>query len=74
VSELLQKAFERIASELPEYEQDQFAKWLLEMIESDDRQWEARFAASLDKLSTLGDRALAEFSEGRTEVLDPEKL
>jgi hypothetical protein len=74
MSETLRKAFERIAAELPEYEQEQFGQWVLSMIESDERDWDAQFAASLDKLAQLADEALAEYEQGRTEVLDPKKL
>jgi hypothetical protein len=74
MSETLRKAFERIAAELPEYEQEQFSQWVLSMIESDERDWDVQFAASLDKLAQLADQALAEYHQGRTEVLGPKKL
>jgi hypothetical protein len=37
MSELLKQAFEKAAAELPDYEQDEFARWLLNVIESDER-------------------------------------
>ncbi|MGA6971181.1 MAG: hypothetical protein WBY93_06090 [Candidatus Binatus sp.] len=74
MSELLAKVFKKVSEELPECEQDAFAEWLLQLIENDERLWDARFAASADKLEKLADRALAEYAEGRTEVLDLAKL
>ena len=74
MTELLKKAFERVSKELPDYEQDAIGKWLINLIDSDEREWGLKFAASPDKLAKLADRALAEYSEGRTELLDPEKL
>ena len=70
MTELLKQAFDKAAAELPEYEQDAFAEWLLKLIESDERQWEKRFADSAAKLEKLADQALAEYLEGRTEILD----
>jgi hypothetical protein len=74
MTELLAKAFKKVSEELPEYEQDAFAEWLLKLIEDDEREWDALFARSADKLEILADKALAEFSEGRTEILDLAKL
>jgi hypothetical protein len=45
MSETLRKAFERIAAELPEYQQEQFGQWVLSMIESDERDRGLQFAA-----------------------------
>lgn len=74
MTELLAKAFKKISEELPEFEQDAFAQWLLKLIEDDERQWDAQFGASQDKLETLANKALTEYAEGRTKVLDPTKL
>ena len=74
MTELLAKAFKKVSEELPEYEQDAFAEWLLKLIEDDEREWDALFARSADKLEILADKALAEFFEGRTEILDLAKL
>jgi hypothetical protein len=74
MTELLAKVFKKVTEELPEYEQDAFAEWLLKLIENDERQWDAQFAASADKLEELADKALKEYTEGRTEVLDLTKL
>jgi hypothetical protein len=70
MSELLAKVFKKVSEELPECEQDAFAEWLLQLMENDERLWDARFAESADKLEKLADRALAEYADGRTEVLD----
>jgi hypothetical protein len=74
MTELLAKAFKKVSEELPEHEQDAFAEWLLQVIENDEREWDALFAASADKLEKLADRALTEYFEGRTEVLDLTQL
>jgi hypothetical protein len=44
------------------------------LIENDERQWDAQFAGSADKLEKLADKALREYAEGRTEMLDLAKL
>jgi hypothetical protein len=74
MSDLLAKAFKKISKELPEHEQDAFAQWVLQLIESDERDWDAQFAASADKLEKLADKALAEYAAGRTETMDRGKL
>jgi len=74
MSELLAKVFKKVSEELPEPEQDAFAEWLLQLIENDERLWDAQFAASAEKLEKLADRALSEYAEGRTEVLDLQKF
>jgi hypothetical protein len=74
MTELLAKVFKKVSEELSEYEQDALAEWLLKLIESDERQWDAQFAGSADKLEKLADKALTEYAEGRTEVLDAAKL
>ena len=74
MTDLLAKAFKKISEELPEHEQDKFAQWVLQLIESDERDWDAQFAASADQLEKLADKALADYDEGRTEILDRAKL
>ena len=63
---LLRKIFER-ASELPQAEQDRFARFLLAGLES-ERQWAELFARpeSEDLLERLADEALSEHRAGRT--------
>jgi len=72
VTKLLEKAFAK-ASELPEREQDALAAVILEELAS-ERRWEKAFAASNEVLAQLADEALAEHREGRTQVLDPDRL
>ena len=73
-TELFRRAFERAAEELPEYEQDEFANWLLKTLESDERQWDAAFAQSGRVLDRLEAQALEDIKAGRAEALDPDKL
>jgi len=50
-----------------------FAAILLEEL-ANDRQWDASFAKSQDKLGTLADEALAEHLNRKTKPLDIDKL
>lgn len=61
---LLKQAFEK-ASELPEYEQDAIAEYLIGTIESDAQRWEAAFARAPEKLDQLAQEALEEYRAGR---------
>ena len=61
MNQLLQKAFDR-AAELPQSEQDKFARFLLTELESEDL------------LERLADEALAEHRAGRTRPLTLEDL
>ena len=74
MNQLLQKAFDR-AAELPQSEQDKFARFLLAELES-ERQWAELFARpeSEDLLERLADAALAEHRAGRTRPLALEDL
>jgi hypothetical protein len=74
MTELFRRAFERAAEELPEYEQDEFANWLLRALESDEKQWDAAFAQSGPVLDRLEAQALEDIKTGRAEPLDPDKL
>lgn len=71
-TKLLEKAFAE-ASRLSEQEQDVLAAWILEELASEQR-WEKAFADSGGVLAWLADEALAEHREGRTQVLDPDRL
>jgi hypothetical protein len=74
-TDLLKRAFEKAAAELPDYEQDDLAERLLKLLESDnDARWDALFAQSPDKLDRLAQRALEDWEAGRATPLDPEKL
>ena len=72
MTQLLEEAFEK-ASELPEEEQDDFAAFILEELES-GRQWEQAFSESQDELERLADEALEEHNAGDSEKLDPGQL
>ena len=72
MSTLLEKAFNEI-KKLPETEQNIFAKWILEELEA-ERKWDKLFAESEDVLEKLAEEALKEFKEGKTEILDFNKL
>ena len=73
-SDLLQQAFDK-ASELPESQQDEFARFLLAELDS-ERRWDELFSLpeSDDLLDRLVDDALAAHKAGRTRPLDPAEL
>jgi len=72
MSTLLEKAFNEFLK-FSETEQNIFAKWILEELES-ERKWDKLFAESEDILEKLAEEALKEHKEGKTEVLDFNKL
>jgi hypothetical protein len=72
MTSLLEEAFAK-AAQLPPEEQDALAALVLAEIAS-ERRWEEAFAQSQEQLVRLADEALAEFQEGKTELLDEEKL
>ena len=74
MNHLLQKAFER-ASELPQAEQDRFARFLLAELES-ERQLTGLFArpGSEDLLERLADEAPSEHRVVRTRPLTADDL
>ena len=74
INQLLQRAFER-AAELPQAEQDKFARFLLAELESEG-QWAELFArtGSEDLLERLADEALSEHRAGRIRPLTVEDL
>jgi hypothetical protein len=78
MTELFKKAVEKAAEEFPDYEQDEFGRWLLEAIESDERQWDLMFSdanpAALDKLNELVRKTRERIRKGQTEALDLKKL
>ncbi len=69
---LLEKAFKK-ASQLPKIEQNVFAKWVLEELET-EKKWEGLFAESEDLLDKLADEALADDRQGKTKSLNISKL
>jgi hypothetical protein len=72
MTELLEKAFAEV-SKLPETEQNSFARWLLEELES-EKKWDEMFSSSQDLLSVLAEEALAEHRKGKTKLLDVDAL
>lgn len=68
----LEKAFTE-ASKLSVDEQDALAGWILKELES-ERLWDKAFSVSSDKLAILAEEALKEHKNGKTRILDPEKL
>ena len=72
MTKLLEKAF-KVASKLPDMEQNVLAKWVLDELES-ERKWEESFAKSEDVLSLLADEAVEEHAQGKTNPLDVANL
>ena len=72
MTKLLEKAFQE-ASMLPELEQNALARWLIDEIIV-EKKWERTFAESEDVLDVLADEALKEYSDGKTELLDINRL
>ena len=74
MTQLLEKAFEK-AAQLPDEEQDEFARLMLAELEAEQR-WAELFARpeSEDLLERLADEALAAHRAGRTRPLDPDDL
>jgi len=70
MTQLLKKAFDRI-SELPSEEQERFAAWMLEELDSEAR-WDELFSRSPALLEKLADEAISEDDAGLTEPLDPD--
>lgn len=69
---MLETAFAEV-SKLSPREQDAFAAWILEELQS-ERRWNRAFVNSADVLSNLADEALREHRAGQTQPLDPEQL
>ena len=69
MTQLLQEAFERVAK-LPQEEQNKFARFLLAVLESDQR-WAELFARpkSEDLLERLADETLVAHRAGGTQVV-----
>lgn len=68
MTKLLKKAFKE-ASKLPEVEQNEMARWLIEEIIA-ERKWEKTFADSENILEGLAKEALSEYKSGKTKPLD----
>ena len=74
MNQLLQEAFEK-AAELPQAEQDRFARFLLAELDSEG-QWSELFARpeSENLLERLADEAVSEHCAGRTRPLSVDEL
>lgn len=72
MTQRLEEAF-RAASRLPPADQDALADSILAEVES-EAGWDRRFATTADRLAELADEAHAEYAQGRTELLDPDRL
>jgi macrodomain Ter protein organizer (MatP/YcbG family) len=74
LNQLLKEAFEK-AAQLPEDEQEKFARFLLAELESEWK-WDELFAHpdSDDLLTRLADEALADHRAGKTTALDLQDL
>jgi hypothetical protein len=53
MTDLLKRAFEKAAQELPEHEQDAIGRWVLDAIENEEKLWDTAFARSPEKLDRL---------------------
>jgi hypothetical protein len=60
-------------AKLPEGEQEAFAAFMLEELESEQR-WDELFGRSQDLLARMADEARREHRAGLTQPLDPDKL
>lgn len=74
MTRLMQEAFERVAK-LPQEEQNRFARFLLDALES-DRRWSELFARpeSEDLLERMADETLAAHRAGQTQPVTIEEL
>ena len=63
MTKLLNSAFEEI-SKLPEIEQNIFARFIINEIES-EKKWEKKFSNSEDLLSSLANTALNDFKKNK---------
>ena len=72
MTELLEEAFAK-AARLPDHEQDAFARWLMDELESKQR-WSRAFETSQGRLAELAREALEDNLADRTEPLDPDRL
>lgn len=69
---LLEKAFKE-AARLPEVDQNTLAKWVLDELHSETK-WRRAFGESEDILEKLADEAIEDKREGKTFLLDPNRL
>ena len=72
MTKLLEKAFKK-ASQLPDIEQNSFAKWVLEEL-GEEKKWNKIISDSESLLDKLADEALDAHRKDRTQSLDINKL
>jgi len=72
MTRLMEQAIEKLKS-VPEAEQDQFAKFLLNELKEDER-WANSTAAHESKLKAFIDQVVADDDAGKCEPLDPDLL
>jgi len=72
MTQLLESAFEKISS-LPEMEQNIYAKFILDEMES-ELTWGSAFSESEGLLEEMADEALMDYDNKGTEKIDIEKL
>lgn len=69
---LLETAFEK-ASELSDIEQNRFAQFFIEEMQS-EKKWDNLFSESEDLLAQMADKALDEYKNNETTLLTQEQL
>ncbi len=67
MTQLLKKALKKVSS-LPDNEQDEIAKLILDEIE-DEKLWQEQFEATQEELLFLADEALKEAKAGKTKKM-----
>ena len=72
MTDLLNRAFKE-ASKFSDLEQNLIAQWLLDELAS-EKKWDSTFADSEDVLGILADEALEQHRNGKTKILDLDKL
>lgn len=72
MTQSLEKAILEIRK-LPDEEQDAIAAVIMAELES-ERQWDNAFETSRAELDQLAEEALKEYSDNKTELLDPEQI
>ncbi|HLJ57839.1 MAG TPA: hypothetical protein VKT77_22570 [Chthonomonadaceae bacterium] len=72
MTQLLEKAYDEV-TKLPDSEQDAIAALILDAL-ADEELWAQQFAGSQDALARLAKEALAEYSAGETQPLDPKAI
>ena len=67
MTHLLKHAFDK-AAKMSQTQQDAFARWVLDELDSEKR-WNKAFTKSQSVLAHLADQALKEFAKGKTRPL-----